>query len=69
RRPRAKALGLAERPLGPPSQGWGTARDVYRAILDAEPYRIRALFAFGTNMVLSQADGGLAHDALCALAF
>ncbi|VWD51543.1 molybdopterin oxidoreductase [Burkholderia lata] len=66
---RAKALGLAERPLGPPSQGWVTARDVYRAILDAEPYRVRALFAFGTNMVLSQADGGIAHEALCALDF
>ncbi|WP_176057073.1 molybdopterin-dependent oxidoreductase [Paraburkholderia sp. BCC1876] len=66
---RAKALGLDERPLGPPSQGWVTARDVYRAILDGEPYRIRALVAFGTNMVMSQADGGIAHDALCALDF
>ncbi|WP_334067502.1 molybdopterin-dependent oxidoreductase [Burkholderia cepacia] len=66
---RAKALGLADRPLGPPSQGWVTARDVYRAILDGEPYRVRALVAFGTNMVLSQADGGVAHDALCALDF
>ncbi|HHV7522787.1 TPA: molybdopterin-dependent oxidoreductase [Burkholderia orbicola] len=66
---RAKALGLAERPLGPPAQGWVTARDVYRAILDGEPYRVRALFAFGTNMVMSQADGGLAHEALCALDF
>ncbi|MBL3940304.1 hypothetical protein FH720_24090, partial [Bacteroides thetaiotaomicron] len=30
---------------------------------------VRALVAFGTNMVLSQADGGVAHDALCALDF
>ncbi|WP_241299704.1 molybdopterin-dependent oxidoreductase [Burkholderia stabilis] len=66
---RAKALGLDERPLGPPSQGWVTARDVYRAILDGEPYRVRALVAFGTNMVMSQADGGIARDALCALDF
>jgi len=66
---RAKALGLAERPLGPPSQGWVTARDVYRAILEARPYRARALVAFGTNMVMSQADSAMAHEALCALDF
>jgi anaerobic selenocysteine-containing dehydrogenase/ferredoxin-NADP reductase len=66
---RAKALGLDERPLGPPSQGWVTARDVYRAVLEAEPYRVRALVAFGTNMVMSQADSAMAHDALCALDF
>jgi anaerobic selenocysteine-containing dehydrogenase/ferredoxin-NADP reductase len=66
---RAKALGLAERPLGPPSQGWVTARDVYTAILEGQPYRVRALFAFGTNMIMSQADGKTAHDALCALDF
>ncbi|RDV00895.1 molybdopterin-dependent oxidoreductase [Trinickia dinghuensis] len=68
-RQRAKALGLEERPLGPPAQGWVTARDVYRAILDGTPYRVRALMAFGTNMVMSQADIGMAHDALCALDF
>lgn len=66
---RAKALGLQERPLGPPSQGWVTARDVYRAILEAKPYRVRALVAFGANMVMSQADSDMAHDALCALDF
>ena len=66
---RAKALGLDERPLGPPSQGWVTARDVYSAILDGRPYRVRALVAFGSNMIMSQADSGLAHKALCALDF
>lgn len=66
---RAKALGLEERPLGPPSQGWVTARDVYKAIIEGRPYRVRALVAFGTNMMLSHADGGAAREALCALDF
>ena len=66
---RAKALGLDERPIGPPAQGWVTARDVYHAITEAQPYKVRALFAFGTNMVVSHADAGAAHEALCALDF
>ncbi|MGF6726705.1 anaerobic selenocysteine-containing dehydrogenase/ferredoxin-NADP reductase [Paraburkholderia sp. GAS41] len=66
---RAKALGLHERPLGPPAQGWVTARDVYTAVLEGKPYRVRALVAFGTNMIMSQADGKTAHEALCTLDF
>lgn len=66
---RAKALGLDERPIGPPAQGWVTARDVYHAITEAQPYKVRALFAFGTNMAVSHADAGAAHEALCALDF
>ncbi|QHI98768.1 molybdopterin-dependent oxidoreductase [Xylophilus rhododendri] len=66
---RAKALGLAERPLGPPSQGWVTARDVYRAVLEGEPYRLRAMVAFGTNPPVSQGDTERAREALKALEF
>ncbi|MDN7177293.1 molybdopterin-dependent oxidoreductase [Caballeronia sp. SEWSISQ10-4 2] len=66
---RAKALGLAERPIGPPSQGWVTTKDVYRAITKSHPYKVRALFAFGTNLLLSHADAGTANEALCALDF
>jgi anaerobic selenocysteine-containing dehydrogenase/ferredoxin-NADP reductase len=66
---RATALGLDERPIGPPAQGWVTARDVYRAITEARPYKVRALFAFGTNVVTSHADAGAAHEAFCALDF
>ena len=50
----AKALGIGELPLGPPSRGWITARDFSRAVLDGEPYRVRALMSFGTNLVVSQ---------------
>ena len=66
---RAKALGMAERPIGPPSQGWVTARDTYRAILEGEPYKVRAMMAFGTNLPVSQADTALAHRALSQLEF
>ncbi len=66
---RAKALGLTERPLGPPRMGWVTARDLYTAILDAQPYRVRALMAFGTNQLASQGDVGMAQGALESLEF
>ena len=66
---RAKALGLTERPLGPPSQGWVTARDVYRAALTGKPYPVRMLFSFGTNLLVSQPDPDMARRALAQLDF
>lgn len=65
----SKALGATERPIGPPAMGWVTARDMYRAIIDGVPYRIRGLMAFGTNLPVSQADGDLAEKALAQLEF
>jgi len=41
---RAKALGLKERPIGPALSGWVTARDVYRAVLDHDPYPVKCCF-------------------------
>lgn len=66
---KAKALGLGERPLGPPSQGWVTARDLYRAIVHEQPYAIRTLVAFGTNLLVSQPDTHLGQQALEKLDF
>jgi anaerobic selenocysteine-containing dehydrogenase len=66
---RNKALGLAERPLGPGLQGWVTARDVYRAVLEGVPYPVRALMSFGTNLLASQPDTERARKALSALEF
>lgn len=66
---RAKALGLADRPLGPPAQGWVTARDTYDAILDRSPYPVRGLVGFGTNMLVSQAGSERGREALQALDF
>ncbi len=66
---RAKAIGLAERPLGPGLNGWVTARDVYRAVLEGTPYPVRALVSFGTNGLVSQPDAELGRRALAALDF
>ena len=66
---RAKAIGLAERPLGPGLSGWITARDAYRAMLDGAPYPVRMLVSFGTNLLASQPDTDLALRALAALEF
>ncbi|WP_197383303.1 molybdopterin-dependent oxidoreductase [Mycolicibacterium mengxianglii] len=66
---RDKALGLKELPLGPPRLGWVTARHFCRAVLDADPYRVRALVSFGNNMMVSQADGERTRAAIEALEF
>jgi anaerobic selenocysteine-containing dehydrogenase len=66
---RAKALGFAERPLGPGLNGWVTARDTYRAILDGKPYPVRALISFGTNALASHPDPDVGRRALTALDF
>lgn len=66
---RANALGAAERPLGPPQQGWVTARDVYRAVTTGKPYPVRMLFSFGTNLLVSQPDTDMARRALAQLDF
>lgn len=66
---RDKALGLAERPLGPGLQGWVTARDVYKAVLTKAPYPVRMLMSFGTNLLVSQPDTETARKALSALEF
>lgn len=64
-----KALGLAQRPLGPPARGWVTAADLRRAILEGAPYRVRGLMSFGTNPLVSQAEPEASADALRALDF
>ncbi len=65
----AKALGLAERPLGPGLNGWVLARDVYRAVLEGAPYKVGALVGFGSNLLLAHPEGCLAEQALAALDF
>ncbi|WP_172328159.1 molybdopterin-dependent oxidoreductase [Mangrovicoccus sp. HB161399] len=65
----ARALGLAARPLGPARNGWVTGGELYRGILEQDPYRIRALVSFGTNMLASQPDPQRGRAALEALDF
>jgi anaerobic selenocysteine-containing dehydrogenase len=66
---RPKAIGLSQRPLGPGRQSWVTARDVYRAILHDNPYPVRGMIGFGSNLLLSQPDPDLARAALSRLDF
>jgi len=64
-----KALGRSERPLGPAASGWITSSDLYQAILDKQPYRVRALVGFGANLLLSHTAGGRGAKALRNLEF
>ena len=66
---RAKALGVQRFPIGPPSQGWVTARELCSAISTGEPYPVRAMMGFGSNLLLSQPDPHRAAEALRALEF
>ena len=63
-------LGRSERPIGPPvTPGTVTAYDLYRAILDGEPYPVRALVSFGANMLLANGDALRGRQALERLPF
>ena len=66
---RAKAIGLAERPLGPARQGWATAADAYRAMLHGTPYPVRGMVGFGANLLLSAPGATTARAALASLDF
>lgn len=66
---RAKTLGRAARPLGPPAEGWVTSDDLYRAILEHRPYRVAGLLGFGSNLLLSHPEPARGARALAALAF
>ena len=64
-----KALGLTERPLGIGRNGWILAADLFRAIVDGTPYRVRGMVGFGGNMLLSQPGARAAREALSRLDF
>jgi anaerobic selenocysteine-containing dehydrogenase len=65
----AKALGRSERPLGPARQGAVGSLQLWRSILDGEPYRTRAFVCFGVNPIMTHADPHLARRALEQLEF
>ena len=64
-----KAVGGADRPLGPELNGWITTDDLYRAILEGTPYPIKGMVSFGTNILVSHADSARGLAALKALDF
>ncbi len=66
---RTKALGAAERSLGPARSGWITEFDLYRAILQEQPYPVKGLVSFGSNLLLSRPGLETAKQALEKLDF
>jgi anaerobic selenocysteine-containing dehydrogenase len=66
---RTRTLGLGERPLGPARWGFVTTAELYRGILEQQPYRVRGLVGFGSNLLLSHSDSQHGRDALGALDF
>jgi anaerobic selenocysteine-containing dehydrogenase/ferredoxin-NADP reductase len=66
---RAKALGLERFPLGPPSSGWVAADDLYTAMIEGAPYRVRGLIGFGANILVSLPDTRRGREALSRLEF
>lgn len=66
---RGQTLGMQERPLGPPSRGWITTRDLFRSIVAGQPYPIRALVAFGGNFLVSKPATRHTDAALAKLDF
>jgi anaerobic selenocysteine-containing dehydrogenase len=64
-----QALGLRERPLGPSRWGFVTSEELYRGILERQPYGVHGMVGFGANLLLSHADGRRGRDALAALDF
>lgn len=66
---RAKALGVAQRPLGPARFEFVTGEDVYTAALEGRPYRARGVVAFGANLMMAHGDSARGRAALAALDF
>ena len=66
---RAKTLGLPERPLGPARWQFVTTDEIYRGILEQQPYGVHGLVGFGANLLLAHADSRRGREALMALDF
>ena len=66
---REKALGFGARPLGQEAMGYITAEALYDAVLTHEPYPVRGLVNFGSNLLLSHADAARGAKALDTLDF
>jgi anaerobic selenocysteine-containing dehydrogenase len=66
---RTRGLGLPERPLGPSRWQFVTSEEIYRGILEQQPYGVHGVVGFGANLLLSHADGKRGREALAALDF
>jgi anaerobic selenocysteine-containing dehydrogenase len=66
---KARTLGMRDRPLGPARIQHVTSDELYRAILERQPYPVRGVVGFGANLLLAHADGRQGRHALAALDF
>jgi anaerobic selenocysteine-containing dehydrogenase len=63
-------IGRERKPLGPPAKpGNCAAYDIFNAILDGQPYPVKALLNFGSNTIMSNADSRRGREAMKALEF
>ena len=51
-----KRLGLDARPLGPVATGRVQAYEVYRAVLEGEPYPVKGFLSFGGDIIMANGD-------------
>ena len=65
----APAVGVETRPLGPAKWNNVSSHDFYRAVLEGEPYPMRGLVGFGSNLLLAFSDPLRGRRALAALDF
>lgn len=65
----AKSLGVQERPLGPSRWGHVTSDELYRGILNQQPYGVHGVVGFGANLLLAHSDSLRGRKALRALDF
>ena len=65
----APAVGAEQRPLGPAKWNNVSTHDFYRAVLESEPYAMRGLIGFGSNLLLAFSDPLRGRRALAALDF
>jgi anaerobic selenocysteine-containing dehydrogenase len=61
-------VGRERKPLGPPAKPGNCAPyDIFNAVLDGQPYPIKALLNFGSNTLMSNADARRGREAMRAL--
>ena len=65
----APAVGVGQRPLGPAKWNNVSSHDFYHAVLESDPYPVRGLVGFGSNLLLAFSDPLRGRRALPALIF
>jgi len=63
-----EALG-ADKPLGPWKMGWVNSNDLHLSVVHKEPYKTRALIAFGGNPIATKPNDAFVRETLQELEF